>query len=129
VGFQAHLISGEVGGVAVYKSNLDTFVKLGVEVAYTELDIRMKLPASQQQINQQGSEYYNVVLACATTPKCVGVTTWGLTDKHSWVGGTFPGTGDALPWNSNYQKKPAYYGILYAFGNGTAAYNGSAAAA
>ena len=40
-----------------------------------------------------------------------GATTfmlWGFTDKHSWIPGTFPGTGDALIFDSNYKKKPAY---------------------
>jgi endo-1,4-beta-xylanase len=112
--------------MANYKSNLDAFVNLGVDVAYTELDIRMTLPSDQQKLNQQATDYGNVVSACAKTPRCVGVTTWGLSDAHSWVGGTFRGTGDALPWSSSFQKKPAYYAILYAFGNGTMAAPGGA---
>jgi endo-1,4-beta-xylanase len=107
--------------MSAYRNNLQTFVNLGVEVAYTELDIRMKLPSNQQQLNQQATDYLNVVTACAITPECVGATTWGLTDGHSWVSGTFPGTGDALPWSNTYQKKPAYDAILKAWGNGTKA--------
>ncbi|KAB8146092.1 hypothetical protein F8S13_02540 [Chloroflexia bacterium SDU3-3] len=36
---------------------------------------------------------------------------WGIPDKYSWVPGTFPGTGDALIFDNNYNPKPAYYSI------------------
>ena len=42
--------------------------------------------------------------------KCVGLSTWGVTDKYSWVPDVFTGEGDALLWDSKYEKKPAYYG-------------------
>jgi endo-1,4-beta-xylanase len=38
----------------------------------------------------------------------------GITDKYSWIPGVFPGEGEALLWNSNYQKKPAYQSFLNA---------------
>ena len=40
-----------------------------------------------------------------------GVTVWGLTDKHSWVPGTFSGYRAALPYNESYGAKPAYTGL------------------
>lgn len=36
----------------------------------------------------------------------------GVSDKYSWVPGTFSGEGDALLWNSNFQKKSAYTSFL-----------------
>jgi endo-1,4-beta-xylanase len=119
VGLQAHLVVGQVPSYTQYQSNLKAFTDLGVDVAYTELDIRMNLPSDSGKLNQQATDYGNVVKACALTPKCLGITTWGLTDKYSWVPNTFQGTGDALPWNSNFQKKPAYSAILSALDAGT----------
>jgi endo-1,4-beta-xylanase len=119
VGLQAHLVVGQVPSYTQYQSNLKAFTDLGVDVAYTELDIRMNLPSDNGKLQQQATDYGNVVKACALTPKCLGITTWGLTDKYSWVPNTFSGTGDALPWNSNFQKKPAYTAILSALDAGT----------
>jgi endo-1,4-beta-xylanase len=39
------------------------------------------------------------------------VQTWGFTDKHSWIPSFFRGEGWALPWDANYQKKPAYEAV------------------
>ena len=36
----------------------------------------------------------------------------GISDKYSWVPGTFPGEGSALLWNDNFQKKPSYTSTL-----------------
>ncbi len=38
----------------------------------------------------------------------------GVSDKYSWVPGTFSGEGDALLWDSNFQKKAAYTSFLNA---------------
>ncbi|KAF8056630.1 hypothetical protein FPV67DRAFT_1678002 [Lyophyllum atratum] len=48
IGVQAHLIVGQVP--SMLQANLQTFANLGVEVAITELDIRMALPASSVTI-------------------------------------------------------------------------------
>jgi endo-1,4-beta-xylanase len=117
VGLQGHLIVGQVPSASDIGSNLKAFTDLGVDVAFTELDIRMTLPSSSSKLSQQGTDYNNVAKACAANARCMGITTWGLTDKYSWVPGTFSGTGDALPWDSNYGKKPAYTGLLNGFSN------------
>jgi len=110
VGFQAHMIVGSMP--TDIGTRLKAFTDLGLEVAFTELDIRMDLPATQAKLQQQKQDYQTIVSACAKLPKCVGVTTWGYTDKHSWIPGTFPGTGAGLVWDENYNKKPAYDGIV-----------------
>ena len=113
VGMQAHLIVGQSPSkdtlVAVMQSYLDAGA---TEVAFTELDIRhSSLPPSSAALARQGDDFAAVTEACLAVDACVGITTWGFTDAHSWVPGTFPGTGDALIYDSNYRKKPAYYSI------------------
>ncbi|OHW90579.1 endo-beta-xylanase a [Colletotrichum incanum] len=112
VGFQGHLIVGSTPSRSALATVLRRFTALNLEVAYTELDIRhSSLPASSAASATQGNDYANVVGSCLDVAGCVGVTIWGFTDKYSWIPGTFPGTGDALLWDSNYNKKPAYTSV------------------
>ncbi|KAL5536619.1 hypothetical protein ACEPAF_442 [Sanghuangporus sanghuang] len=113
IGLQCHFIVGEVP--TTLQSNMEAMTALGVEVAITELDIRMTLPATQEMLEQQATDYQNVVTACNAVPGCVGVTIWDYTDKYSWVPSTFSGQGAACPWDENLQKKPAYDGIIAGF--------------
>ncbi|KAF5373878.1 hypothetical protein D9758_000635 [Tetrapyrgos nigripes] len=113
VGIQGHLIVGALPGDI--QQNLEAFTALGVEVAITELDIRMTLPATPALLAQQQKDYQTVISACNAVPKCVGVTIWDYTDKYSWIPGVFSGQGAALPWDQNLVKKPAYDGIVAGF--------------
>ncbi|OQE43023.1 hypothetical protein PENCOP_c003G06500 [Penicillium coprophilum] len=116
VGLQAHFIVGSTPSQSAQTSNLAAITALGVEVAYTELDIRMTLPSTSALLAQQSTDYQNTVAACMANTKCVGITIWDYTDKYSWVPSTFAGQGDALPWDANLVKKPAYAGILAGLG-------------
>ncbi|KGO74239.1 Glycoside hydrolase, superfamily [Penicillium italicum] len=116
VGLQAHFIVGRTPSQSAQTTNLAVLTALGVEVAYTELDIRMTLPSTAALLAQQSTDYYNTVAACVANAKCVGVTIWDYTDKYSWVPSTFSGQGGACPWDANLVKKPAYAGILAALG-------------
>jgi len=81
VGFQSHFIVGETPSKAAQVSNLETFTALGVEVALTELDIRMTLPSTTALLTQQSTDYENTVAACVAVSGCVGVTVWDFDDK------------------------------------------------
>ncbi|WP_281354056.1 endo-1,4-beta-xylanase [Phytoactinopolyspora halotolerans] len=117
IGLQAHMILGQVP--SSLEDNIRRFAQLGLEVRITELDIRMDLPVTQAKLEQQRQDYAAVVDACMSVDGCVGVTTWGFTDAHSWVPDQFGGQGAALPFDENYNKKPAYYGILDTLDGGT----------
>ncbi|RDX57112.1 endo-1,4-beta-xylanase C precursor [Lentinus brumalis] len=112
VGFQSHFIVGSVP--TSFQTVLEQFAALGLEVAITELDIRMTLPETDTLLAQQAKDYESVVKACMNVEKCVGITIWDYTDKYSWVPSTFSGQGAALPWDSDLAIKPAYNGIVAA---------------
>ncbi|MEV4947376.1 endo-1,4-beta-xylanase [Streptomyces sp. NPDC053755] len=114
VGFQAHLIIGQVP--ATLEANLKRFADLGLDVAVTELDIRMALPVTDAGLAQQKAEFARVTTACLAVARCVGVTVWGFADSDSWIPDTFPGQGAATPYDENYVPKPAYTGIAEALG-------------
>ncbi|WP_330264971.1 endo-1,4-beta-xylanase [Streptomyces griseorubiginosus] len=117
VGLQAHLIVGQVP--ATLQQNIQRFADLGVDVAITELDIRMTLPSDSAKLTQQAADYKAVMNACVAVARCVGATVWGFTDSDSWIPSTFPGQGAATPYDENYAPKPAYYAIAEALGGTT----------
>lgn len=117
VGMQAHLILGQVPSTV--QQNIQRFANLGVDVAITELDIRMNLPRDASKDTQQANDYRTVVNACLAVTRCVGITVWDYTDRYSWIPSVFPGQGAALPYDENLVKKPAYTAIHDALAGGT----------
>jgi endo-1,4-beta-xylanase len=113
VGLQSHFVAGaapkKLGAVMV------EFASLGVDVAVTELDLRIRLPADEKSLAAQAADYASVVGACRATPRCVGVTSWGVTDDHSWIPAFFSGYGVALPFDENYRPKPAVAAMIRAW--------------
>ncbi|KAK7032264.1 hypothetical protein VNI00_013223 [Paramarasmius palmivorus] len=55
IGIQAHLIVGALPGDI--QANFEQFASLGVEIAITELDIRMELPVTDEKLEQQRQDY------------------------------------------------------------------------
>jgi endo-1,4-beta-xylanase len=113
VGFQGHLILGQLPGDV--RQNLERFAALGVDVAFTEVDIRMQLPADPTKLAQQATDYRKVADACLAVPRCVGLTVWDFTDKYSWIPSVFAGQGAALPFDENLRPKPAYDALRNAY--------------
>ncbi|KAI1787785.1 endo-beta-1,4-glucanase [Ganoderma leucocontextum] len=112
---KAHESVGEVPPLADVKRNLAEFAALGVEVAITELDVRFAtLPPEPDAagLAQQRRDFETIVRACREVEGCVGLTVWDWTDKYSWVPASFPGEGDACPFDADLEPKPAYYGIV-----------------
>src|ERR1017187_221092 len=106
VGLESHFILGQVPSSML--ANMQRFASLGVDVAVTELDDRIQLPATTANLNQQASDYATVVKDCLAVSRCVGVSQWGVGDADSWIPGTFSRYGAATMFDSNYQPKPAY---------------------
>ncbi|HLU33889.1 MAG TPA: endo-1,4-beta-xylanase [Natronosporangium sp.] len=115
MGFQAHLILGQVPGNML--QNLQRFASLGLEIWVTELDIRIPRPVSQQNLQQQANDYQQVVQICQQA-NCDGLTIWGLHDAQSWVDSTFPEFDSPLLWDDNFQPKPAFNAVLNQLGGG-----------
>jgi endo-1,4-beta-xylanase len=114
VGFESHFILGQVP--SSLQSNMQRFAALGVDVAITELDVRMQLPSDNTKLAQQATDFSNVVKACLAISRCPGITQWNVGDADSWVPGTFSGQGAATLFDQNYQPKPAYTAVQTALG-------------
>ena len=115
IGFQFHvdLSFDNPGTLASVTSNFQRFAALGLEIHITELDIRLQ-DSSAPSLAAQAKLYGELASICAQQPNCKVFQTWGFTDKYSWIPGFFAGYGWALPFDANYQKKPAYTSILNA---------------
>jgi endo-1,4-beta-xylanase len=116
VGFQAHLGLSGPPDPAVLASHFRALQKLGVEVRITEFDFAIQdAPGTEQERLDAQAEYYKAFLnVCLAAPNCTAFHMWGFTDKHSWI--TDPGWGGSpankpLIFDTNYQKKPAYYAL------------------
>lgn len=114
IGFQSHQTLEEYtpSFIASFKENIERFAALGLRIAVTELDIRITLPSDQAELKKQADYYREFLQTMLSNPACKTFMIWGFTDKHSWVPGTFPGTGEALIFTNSYQPKPAYTSLL-----------------
>ena len=116
IGFESHFILGQIP--SDMQANMARFAAAGVDVAVTELDDRIQLPASSANLQQQASDFAAVIKDCLGVSRCVGVTQWGIGDADSWIPGFFSGMGAATMWDNNYQPKPAFSAALSALGGG-----------
>ncbi|MEV4569580.1 endo-1,4-beta-xylanase [Nonomuraea sp. NPDC049419] len=111
IGFQGHLgIQYDYPGD--WANVMQRFADLGLEVAVTELDVRMVLPVTPEKLATQADYYRRALTDCLSVRACRELTVWGFTDLHSWVPGWFDGEGAATLLDENYAPKPAYGALL-----------------
>lgn len=115
VGFETHL--GLQFGLPDVQNNLQRISNLGLDVAITEMDVRMILPATPALLAQQASWYNQVMQACIAVRSCVDFTIWEYTDKYSWIPGAFTGQGAGDIYDANLNPKPAYDALINALEN------------
>ena len=116
VGFQMHLDARFPPSEADIEANFARFADLGLSVNVSELDVQVAgLSGTRaEKLAVQKQIYQRVVAACVATPACEAITTWGFTDRYSWVDGTF-GPDDPLELDDSLGRKPAYYGMVDGF--------------
>jgi endo-1,4-beta-xylanase len=99
VGLQSHF-NGNSPYASNYRTTIQSFAALGVDVQITELDIQ----------GGSATTYANVTNDCLAVPRCTGITVWGVRDSDSWLGeSTSP-----LLFDRNGNKKSAYTSVLNA---------------
>jgi len=90
----------------------------GLQVYVTEMDAYQGPPgAVSNPMERQKQVYHDVLAACLESAACKAFYTWGVSDRHNmYQNRPEDPRPDAqpLPFDDNYRKKPAYYGMLQA---------------
>jgi endo-1,4-beta-xylanase len=83
VGFQGHMVSERTGtqetptpSVAVLEGSLRAFTDLGVDVAYTEIDVRHNSPVNAAKSEVAAAAWGRMTTSCMNVPRCIGYTVW-----------------------------------------------------
>jgi endo-1,4-beta-xylanase len=129
LGIQAHLDlrKGHISQAAVARFVREV-AAMGLSIIVTELDVKeadyVAMPeARDRQVADEVRSYLDAVLGERAV---TGVTTWGLSDLHSWLevtrddyarfpgawtAGSGPGLNRGLPLDSSMRAKPMYFAI------------------
>lgn len=112
IGFQMHINYLGVNYESFAK-NLARFAALKngtFEIHINELDVGIPEQFTAEKLNMQ-KEVYQQVLAIALQNGVKSFTTWGVTDEFSSIPSARNGWGAGLPFDQEYQPKPAYVGM------------------
>ena len=93
VGFQFHLEVGlDTPSVSEIVRNFERYRALGLSTHITELDVRIRKPATQGALRRQADLFGTVIRAALESPSTRDVALWGFTDRYSWItsGPSFP---------------------------------------
>lgn len=108
VGLQLHLMAEyALQGDALLR-NIARFRELGLKVAFTEVDVRVKLPITPAAEAAQGKIFTELLRIAKTEPGAGTFMLWGWRDSRSWIPGTFPGYGSAHPVDAKGKEKPFF---------------------
>ena len=107
VGIQGHELTVRAATPAMLAAALSRYTQHDLDVAFTEVDVGIFLPAKEKNLEEQAAVYRDMLDACLAVPRCTAFVTWGFTDEHSWIPTEIPGFGDALPFDTGYRPKPA----------------------
>lgn len=111
VGLQMHVELGNVPSEQDVRRNMERLAAIGLDSHITEMDVSLPMPATADDFRGQARVYLNMLQACLLASRCRSFSTWGVTDRYSWIPESFPGLGDALLFDQDYQPKSAYFSI------------------
>lgn len=106
LGWQMHVLPDFDGGALLARMN--EIAGLGIENYITELDVALPEHATREDYERQRQVYTRVVQTFLQVNRRRTLVVWGLRDglDTDWLTKNHP-----LPFDEQYQKKPAYFGI------------------
>jgi endo-1,4-beta-xylanase len=114
VGIQNHVSTTHSASEAELARTIKGFTDLGVDVAVTEMDVRLDSPGSRsERLERQRLVYRSAARACAAARRCTSFSTWGIADGVSWLGPAAAG----LLFDRSYRPKPSYAAVARSLGS------------
>lgn len=104
VGLQSHMDAG-LGYASSISANIKRFEDAGLLCHITELDLGID-DTSEENLEKQADTFYSIARIAMKYDACKSLMIWGLSDDLTWRPGKAP-----LLFNSQLQKKPAYWGV------------------
>ena len=120
VGFQSHRGLKNPPDLESHAKNIKRFGELGVEVQFTELDIKIAegTGSKEERLAAQARTYGDLLQVCLRAQNCSAFITWGFTDRYTWISGTTGELDAPLIFDKSYQPKPAYNTIKEVLNSG-----------
>ncbi len=111
VGLQMHTSIKNPPNYAEVAANIQRLNELKLEVKITEMDVKIHHQPVAEKLAEQAKIYENITRICLAAPNCHTLTTWGLSDRFSWIPIFYKRPDAPLLFDQNYQRKPAYYAV------------------
>jgi len=109
IGLQNHTALGEYPHQLVLERTLARFAGLGLGTEITEMDISTQsgTGSDARKASNQAIGYRNAATACWDIAACTSLTTWGVSDAVTWLGG------DQAPllFDAGFRPKPAFNAV------------------
>ena len=102
------------------KTGLDDLATTGLKIHISELDMKVNVNKSDSytfssaEQQKQADAYQSIVESYEALPddQKFAITTWGVTDKYTWLTDSWHEKEYPLLFDKNYEKKKAYEGFL-----------------
>lgn len=124
LGIESHLGGKDYSfNKSKFKAFLSNVADIGLKIIITELDVMDQyMPKDISLRDKMVANIYEEYLSTALSESAViGVLTWGLSDRYTWLSKFAPREDKAqvrpLPLDQNLQRKLAWYSIANAFDN------------
>ncbi|MCI0709579.1 MAG: endo-1,4-beta-xylanase, partial [Chloroflexi bacterium] len=114
IGMQSHFNVDSINFASIAE-NMARIGELGLEVQFTEVDIKYLGETDAEILRRQARDYYRLMETCLDADNCTAFITWGVTDKFTWLrdASFFDNpTVQPLLFSDNYRPKPAYFALL-----------------
>jgi endo-1,4-beta-xylanase len=109
IGFQSHSYTATpLPREDSVSANMARFAAAGYLIRVSEMDVMIPDTAGPSALVAQAVVFRDMLDACLRQARCTGFTTWGFTDRYSWIPQDWPGYGRGLPLGSTYGAKPAF---------------------
>lgn len=111
VGLQMHLVLDAHAPIEDMKANIRRLNELGLEVAITEMDVRIPKPVTPKKLERQAQLYSDVIQMVLEAQNLREFVLWGFTDRYSWIPESSPEADAGLIFDREFQPKPAYQAL------------------